>query len=150
MSFAPRILRMSHAPAYLGMCRGEFNRCVRPHVSEFPIGVQGIGFDREELDEWANQYIVGHAIDKPQLGQEDGLGNERPIRKGGNKWGVKPSVACTRERESGMSTSRSRDSDEFVKALELVRGKGRKIPYPSTRRNPQSKGLWHKQNPQLA
>ena len=87
MSFAPRVLRMSDAPAYLGMCRAEFNRCVRPHVAEFPIGVQGIGFDREELDEWANEYIVEHAIDKPQGGQEDGLGNERPQPKGGNKWG---------------------------------------------------------------
>ena len=50
---APRILRANVAPAYLGMCRTEFNKAVRPYVREFRIGVQGIGFDREELDAWA-------------------------------------------------------------------------------------------------
>ncbi len=38
----PRILRASAAPAYLGMCRTEFNKTVRPYVREFRIGVQGI------------------------------------------------------------------------------------------------------------
>lgn len=34
----PRILRASAAPAYLGMCRTEFNKTVRPYVREFRIG----------------------------------------------------------------------------------------------------------------
>ncbi|WP_239142525.1 hypothetical protein [Pseudomonas sp. MIL9] len=60
----PRILRAYQAPSYLGMCRDVFNRTVRPYVREFPIGQQGVGFDRIELDQWADAYIAAHSIDK--------------------------------------------------------------------------------------
>lgn len=42
----------------------EFDRTVRPFVAEFPIGVRGIGFDRYEIDEWADAYIAANAIQK--------------------------------------------------------------------------------------
>ena len=51
-SFQPRIIRLRDAPAYLGMDRNLFNAEVRPFLTEIPIGVQGIGFDRLELDAW--------------------------------------------------------------------------------------------------
>ena len=60
----PRILRYRDAPGYLGMCRLEFNRTVRPFVAEFPIGVMGIGFDRYELDAWADAYIAATCVQK--------------------------------------------------------------------------------------
>ena len=60
----PRILRAYQAPGYLGMCRDVFNNTVRPYVREFPIGQQGVGFDRLELDQWADAYIAAHSIDK--------------------------------------------------------------------------------------
>lgn len=60
----PRILRYRSAPGYLGMCRAEFNKTVRPFVREFPIGSQGVGFDRYELDEWADGYIAEHQVAK--------------------------------------------------------------------------------------
>lgn len=60
----PRILRASQAPTYLGMCRDEFNKTVRPNVREFPIGKRGVGFDRVELDTWADAYIAANAIEK--------------------------------------------------------------------------------------
>lgn len=60
----PRILRYRSAPGYLGMCRAEFDKTVRPFVKEFAIGARGVGFDRYELDEWADRYIAEHAIDK--------------------------------------------------------------------------------------
>lgn len=60
----PRILRASQAPTYLGMCRDEFNKTVRPNVREFPIGKRGVGFDRVELDAWADAYIAASAIEK--------------------------------------------------------------------------------------
>ncbi|MHC8404278.1 hypothetical protein [Pseudomonas sp. TMB3-21] len=60
----PRILRAFQAPSYLGMCREVFNKAVRPYVREFPIGKQGIGFDRLELDKWADAYIAAHSIHK--------------------------------------------------------------------------------------
>src|SRR5471032_925136 len=62
-SVQPRILRANQAPAYLGMCLDEFNKTVRPNVHEFPIGKQGVGFHRLELDEWADNYIATHSID---------------------------------------------------------------------------------------
>ena len=61
---APRFLRASAAPSYLGMCREEFKNTVRPHVREFPIGKQGVAFDRHELDQWADAYIEAAAIEK--------------------------------------------------------------------------------------
>jgi predicted DNA-binding transcriptional regulator AlpA len=64
LTFQPRIIRAKQAPDYLGMCRAIFNSTVRPYVHEFPIGQQGIGFDRLELDQWADAYIAAHSLDK--------------------------------------------------------------------------------------
>lgn len=64
----PRILRCGAAPSYLGMCRDEFNKTVRPYVREFRIGVQGVGFDRYELDDWVDAYVAKHSIgNKPRF-----------------------------------------------------------------------------------
>jgi hypothetical protein len=52
----PRIIRFRDAPAYLGMDRARFNAEVRPYLTEIPIGKQGIGFDRLDLDAWADEY----------------------------------------------------------------------------------------------
>ncbi|QBF27436.1 hypothetical protein EXN22_17735 [Pseudomonas tructae] len=95
----PRILRWRLAPSYLGMCKAEFNKTVRPFVKEFPIGAQGVGFDRYELDEWADSYIAENAIDK-------GVG----------RTGLSAS-ARKRAEEKRAEQSRS----EFQKALELVK-----------------------------
>lgn len=64
LTFQPRIIRAKQAPDYLGMCRTIFNSTVRPYVHEFPIGQQGVGFDRLELDQWADAYISAHSLDK--------------------------------------------------------------------------------------
>jgi predicted DNA-binding transcriptional regulator AlpA len=53
----PRLVRLRDAPAYLGMDRNRFNREVRPHLTNIPIGRQGIAFDRLELDAWVEDYI---------------------------------------------------------------------------------------------
>ena len=42
----PRFLRLRDAPAYLGMDKNRFNREVRRHLTQIPIGKQGIAFDR--------------------------------------------------------------------------------------------------------
>lgn len=57
----PRFIRMGQAPAYLGMSRAIFNQEVRPHVREVRIGKQGIAFDRNDLDRWADAYLAAHA-----------------------------------------------------------------------------------------
>ena len=112
----PRILRAGAAPAYLGMCRDEFNKSVRPHVREFPIGSQGVGFDRLDLDAWADAYIENASIDKNGARGED---HSRSERRGGTPWREKPSRACTYGTASGTST-RSTEVSEFAKALEQV------------------------------
>lgn len=53
----PRLIRMRDAPGYLGLDRNRFNAEVRPTLTEVPLGVQGIAFDRLDLDAWADHYI---------------------------------------------------------------------------------------------
>lgn len=46
----PRLIRLRNAPFYLGMDRNRFNAEVHPFMTELRIGVQGIAFDRVDLD----------------------------------------------------------------------------------------------------
>ena len=57
MAMNPRLLRLRDAPTYLGMDRNRFNREVRPYVPSVRIGVQGIAFDRLDLDRWVDDYM---------------------------------------------------------------------------------------------
>lgn len=118
-SIQPRFIRFGDAPGYLGMCKDEFNKTVRPNVREFPIGKQGVAFDRHELDEWADAYITAKAIEK--AANQD---NNRPRseRQGDTRWREKQSPASTRKVGSGRSIKSSGASD-FEKALALVTGK---------------------------
>ena len=54
----PRLVRLRDAPHYLGMDRNRFNCEVRPHLTNIPIGRQGIAFDRLELDAWVEDYVL--------------------------------------------------------------------------------------------
>lgn len=96
---APRILRYHSAPAYLGMCRAEFNKTVRPFVKEFPIGSRGVGFDRRELDEWADNYIAVHSSEKKS----------------------KPEIMSECPCDRTMLKSTEQSKTEFKRALELTR-----------------------------
>ena len=116
---APRFLRASTAPAYLGMCREEFNKTVRPNVREFPIGKQGVGFDRIELDQWADSWAESMAIEK-QANEDNNL--PRSGRQGEKQWREKQCRASTRGTGFGTSTKSSEVAD-FKKALEQARGK---------------------------
>ncbi len=101
----PRLVRFRDAPAYLGMDRNRFNSEVRPHLTNIPIGRQGIAFDRLELDAWVEDYISC---------------NGRPgLPKGDRIWDAKKRQGSSRERASGTSTSVSA-GDEFAKALEQL------------------------------
>lgn len=52
----PRVIRAKDAPRYLGMDRNRFAREVRPYLISIPIGKQGKGYDRLDLDSWFEQY----------------------------------------------------------------------------------------------
>lgn len=97
----PRIVRFRDAPFYLGMDRNRFNTEVRPHLTELPIGTQGIGFDRLELDAWVEDYKSR---------------NGRPARKGGTTWDANEYPASSKGPGSGTSTSAS-SGGEFARAL---------------------------------
>lgn len=106
---APRIIRFRDAPRYLGMDRNRFNVEVRPYVTEVPIGKQGIGFDRLELDAWIEDYIAR---------------NGRPARKGAITWDARQYPASSSEAGSGMSTNASAGG-EFARALEQLKSRKR-------------------------
>jgi hypothetical protein len=50
----PRLIRIKDAPFYLGMDKNRFNQEVRPQLTEIKIGIQGIAFDRLDLDAWVD------------------------------------------------------------------------------------------------
>jgi hypothetical protein len=106
----PRIIRFRDAPGYLGMDRNRFNAEVRPYLTEVPIGAQGIGFDRLELDAWVDDYIAR---------------NGRPARKGAKTWDAERRQASGIGTGSGTSTKWSAGG-EFSKALEQAGLKKRK------------------------
>lgn len=104
MEFLPRLIRLKDAHKYLGMDPNRFNAEVRPLVTEIPIGIQGIAFDRLDLDAWADDYKESHG----RRGEQEG---------GIKPWRTRKYPASSREAKSGTST---RDSEvrEFGKALE--------------------------------
>jgi hypothetical protein len=92
------------------MCRDEFNKAVRPYVREFPIGKQGVGFDRLELDQWADQYIAAHS--NPKLAQ---------IEPGANN-NCLSSPSIIRKSQPAEVDPHARSKREFERVLEIVRG----------------------------
>ena len=74
MQTQPRIIRVSKAHLYLGMCRETFTKDIRPHLTEFRVGIRGKGFDRTELDEVADRYMEANIIRRP-------VGDRNPCRE---------------------------------------------------------------------
>jgi len=101
---------MRDAPRYLGMDRNRFNAEVRPHLTEVPIGKQGVGFDRLELDAWVDQYVSR---------------NGRPAKvKGVTTWDASEYRASSCGPANGTSTSASLGG-EFAEALARINSKRR-------------------------
>jgi hypothetical protein len=96
------------------MCRDEFNKVVRPYVREFPIGKQGVGFDRLELDQWADQYIAAHSNPKPGHADPDARNHFLP-----NLSTESPAPGKLRPK---AVDPHARFKGEFERALEMVRG----------------------------
>jgi hypothetical protein len=111
----PRFIRLRDAPAYLGMDLHRFNYEVRPHLTEIPIGEQGIGFDRLDLDAWADEY-------KSRNGRR-AKGDKLCLNKKGRPALLKGAI-------HSMSTSRS-EVDDFAKALELATTRKRNDTSPA-------------------
>ncbi len=96
-----RLYRLNDAARYLGMGLNLFNHEVRPYLTEVPIGKQGIGFDRLELDAWADHHIAA---------------NGRPARKEG-LW-PRGYLASTSGAHTGGLTSESKVMADWQRARE--------------------------------
>jgi hypothetical protein len=94
------------------MDRNRFNAEVRPSLTEIPVGKQGLGFDRLELDAWLEDYKSR---------------NGRPARKGDKIWDANeyPDSSC--ELGTGISTNASLGG-EFAKALARLSSKKQNGP----------------------
>jgi hypothetical protein len=101
--FLPRLIRLRDAGRYLGMDQNRFNAEVRPFLTEIPIGIQGIAFDRLEMDAWVDDYRSR---------------NGRPPRKEASWQRELPDFSD--ETESGESISASQDMADCLKAVERV------------------------------
>ncbi|MEZ2723091.1 hypothetical protein ACBQ21_03625 [Pseudomonas putida] len=120
----PRIIRAGDAPGYLGMCRDEFKNTVRPFVREFPIGKQGIGFDRLELDAWVDAYIEAMAVEKTADQDNNRPRSERlAVTSKENPWPKRQSQASRKCRAASGKSTKSTGESEFKRALALVTGK---------------------------
>jgi predicted DNA-binding transcriptional regulator AlpA len=125
-SIQPRFIRFGDAPGYLGMCRDEFNKTVRPNVREFPIGKQGVAFDRHELDEWADAYITARAIEKAAVQVNNHPRSERHTGgKGATEWPKKQLQGSRKCRTASGRLTKNTEENEFKKVLELVTGRKR-------------------------
>lgn len=121
---SPRFIRAKHAPAYLGMCRAVFDAEVRPHIREFPIGKQGVAFDRHELDEWADAYVARKSIEKVANQDNNQPRSERHGgAKGATPWPKKQSQASSKCRVASGKSTKSTEENEFKRVLALVTGR---------------------------
>ncbi|WP_256218268.1 hypothetical protein [Pseudomonas sp. URMO17WK12:I12] len=121
LALLPRFIRAKQAPAYLGMCRSVFDAEVRPHIREFPIGKQGIAFDRHELDEWADAYVARKSIEKTANQDNNRPRSERQGKKQGEMpWPKKLSPASSKCRTASGRSTKNTEENEFKRVLALV------------------------------
>ncbi len=104
MMLLPRVIRVRDAARYLGMDRNRFNQEVRPFICEFPIGAQGVAFDRVDLDTWLEEYKSR---------------NGRPAKRS-ELWDAQNHRASRNGAESGGSTRESKDTDDWRKAAAQI------------------------------
>jgi hypothetical protein len=109
MKILPRTIRLRDAPDYLGMDKNRFNTEVRPSLVEVPIGIQGVGFDRLDLDAWFDEYKARNGY--------------HACRR--NVWEEREPQVSSNAATLGTQTKRSTEL-EFAKALALSGLKKRK------------------------
>ena len=97
------------------MDRNRFNAEVRGSLTEIPIGIQGVAFDRLELDAWASN-----------ISPATGVPVERKELRYGTQKDARP-----RLRDTGLGESTNTSAGgEFAKALERLGSKKRNATSP--------------------
>ena len=91
MKIEPRVIRLTDAPAYLGIGIKYFNAHVRPHVELVDIGYHMKMFDRLDLDRWFTNHKAA---------------SERPAKEQ-QSWQKEVQPVSTRKAKSGTSKNTS-------------------------------------------
>ena len=92
MKIEPRVIRLTDAPAYLGMGIKYFNEHVRPHVELVELAGNHMKmFDRLDLDRWFTNHKAA---------------SERPAKEK-QSWQKEVQPVSTRKAKSGTSKSTS-------------------------------------------
>ncbi|MGO9568544.1 MAG: hypothetical protein ACLP5H_13480 [Desulfomonilaceae bacterium] len=112
LDLLPRQIRLRDAPRYLGMDKNRFNAEVRPYLTEIPVGKQGVGFDRLDLDRWFEEYKACNG--RP--------GKQKGVTK---PWRGKRCQGSSNVVRHGTLRSDSEEA-EFEKAVALAISKKRK------------------------
>ncbi|MBL1141849.1 MAG: hypothetical protein HND53_07445 [Proteobacteria bacterium] len=104
----PRLIRLRDMPMYLGMDRNRFNNEFRNKLTEVPIGIQGIAFDRKEVDRLIDDFINKYGRPPKEVGETTWDANQH-----------KNSPDSSNAAISGISTkgTNTRQAVEFEKAL---------------------------------
>lgn len=110
LTLLPRVIRLRDAASYLGMDRNRFNAEVRPFLTEVPIGKQGVGFDRLELDAWFDDYIARNG--RPAQ-NNDGRKQVPGLFKRAGIWHIDKRIHG-RDRGCGSQTGHSSNACFFV------------------------------------
>src|SRR3954471_20865851 len=105
----PRLIRMRDAPAYLGMDKNRFNREVRPSVPSLRIGIQGIAFDRVDLDAWADEYKCRNGCHAARSHRSK-LWEPRKCQASPSAVGPGTSTRCSEERAFAKALEQARSS----------------------------------------
>jgi hypothetical protein len=103
----PRFIRHRDAPGYLGMDKNRFNAECRPFQIEIKMGIQGIAFDRVDLDIWADEYKLRN-------------GRQNKSTTGEQLCNAKKRQVLSKEVKSGIYTKPYSDT-EFEKVVALTK-----------------------------
>ena len=101
----PKFVRLRDAPSFFAMDRNRFCAEIRPRLTQIRIGIQGIAFCINEMNEVAAAYKAEHTF--------------KPRSKGDIKWQHKNHRALSAEKRYGTSTSPCSGS-AFAKAVEQL------------------------------
>jgi hypothetical protein len=117
LEFLPRVIRAKDAHVYLGMDRNRFNREVKPHLIATPIGIQGVAYDRLDLDQWWEEH-------KRRNGQPGAL----CMKEGEAQWENECQVSTAGRTSPAVcgTLTKSSSANAFAKAVERATKKKQK------------------------
>ena len=100
LALQPRIIRAGDVMDYCGMSRLIFKEHIKPNLTRIQIGVQGVGYDRFEIDRVLDDYIARYGRAPAVKEENDTCENIKS-----------PVVVSSTGMVSGISTKPSTEAD---------------------------------------